>query len=119
MLNGEQPRVVMEAMRHSDLKLTMKLYTDAGQLPVGVALARLPWNKGGQERRGRISMNVSVTSTEQGGAGFSQSTKKLNDAKKRLQACLYGYPRSERKGVHHAYKIRGTRDVKKGSDLLP
>jgi hypothetical protein len=34
----------MEAMRHSDLKLTMKLYTDAGQLPVGAALARLPWN---------------------------------------------------------------------------
>lgn len=46
VLNGEHPRVVMEAMRHSDLKLTMKLYTDAGQLPVGAALARLPWNKG-------------------------------------------------------------------------
>jgi integrase len=45
VLNGEQPRVVMEAMRHSDLKLTMKLYTDAGQLPVGAALGRLPWNK--------------------------------------------------------------------------
>lgn len=46
VLNGEQLRVVMEAMRHSDLKLTMKLYTDAGQLPVGAALARLPWNIG-------------------------------------------------------------------------
>jgi len=44
VLNGEQPRVVMEAMRHSDLKLTMRLYTDAGQLPVGAALAKLPWN---------------------------------------------------------------------------
>jgi integrase len=44
VLNGEQLRVVMEAMRHCDLKLTMKLYTDAGQLPVGAALARLPWN---------------------------------------------------------------------------
>jgi hypothetical protein len=44
VLNGEHPRVVMEAMRHSDLKLTMRLYTDAGQLPVGAALARLPWN---------------------------------------------------------------------------
>jgi integrase len=50
VLNGEHPRVVMEAMRHSDLKLTMKLYTDAGQLPVGAALARLPWNGG--ERNG-------------------------------------------------------------------
>lgn len=46
VLNGEHPRVVMEAMRHSDLKLTMKLYTDAGQLPVATALARLPWNGG-------------------------------------------------------------------------
>jgi hypothetical protein len=42
VLNGEHPRVVMEAMRPSDLKLTMKLYTDAGQLPVGAALGRLP-----------------------------------------------------------------------------
>ena len=55
VLNGEHPRVVMEAMRHSDLKLTMKLYTDAGQLPVGAALARLPWNGGatrGEEQTG-------------------------------------------------------------------
>jgi hypothetical protein len=53
VLNGEQPRAVVEAMRHSDLKLTMKLYTDAGQLPVGAALARLPWNggvKNGEEK---------------------------------------------------------------------
>jgi hypothetical protein len=33
-------------MRHSDMKLTMKIYTDAGQLPVGAALRRLPWNQG-------------------------------------------------------------------------
>lgn len=46
VLNGKHPRVVMEAMRHSDMKLTMKLYTDAGQLPVSAALARLPWNNG-------------------------------------------------------------------------
>lgn len=45
VLKGEQPRVVMEAMRHSDLKLTMKPYTDVGQLPVGAALVRLPWNR--------------------------------------------------------------------------
>ncbi len=37
-------RVVMEAMRHCDLKLTMKTYTDASQLPVGAALHRLPWS---------------------------------------------------------------------------
>jgi hypothetical protein len=42
VLNGEHPRVVMETMRHNDMKLTMKLYTDAGQLLVKAASARLP-----------------------------------------------------------------------------
>jgi integrase len=41
-LAGGQPREVMEAMRHSCLSLTMKLYTDAPQLPVVAAVARLP-----------------------------------------------------------------------------
>ena len=47
VLSGAQPRVVMEAMRHSDLKLTMKTYMDAAQLagPVGAAVKLLPWNK--------------------------------------------------------------------------
>ena len=46
VLSGAEPRVVMEAMRHSDLKLTMKTYTDAAQLtgPVGAAVKLLPWN---------------------------------------------------------------------------
>jgi integrase len=44
VLSGAHPRVVMQAMRHSDLKLTMKVYTDAGQLPVKQAVARLPWH---------------------------------------------------------------------------
>ena len=44
VLNGEQPRVVMEAMRHSDIRLTMKLYTDASKLPMREAVAVLPWN---------------------------------------------------------------------------
>ena len=50
VLNGEHPRVVMEAMRHSDLKLTMQLYTDAGQLPVKAALTLLPWNSGDKSK---------------------------------------------------------------------
>ena len=32
-LNGVSPRVTIEAMRHSDMKLTAKTYTDAGMLP--------------------------------------------------------------------------------------
>lgn len=41
-LSGAAPRVVMELMRHSDIKLTMKIYTDAGQLPLAAAVANLP-----------------------------------------------------------------------------
>lgn len=39
---GVSPRVVMELMRHSDIKLTMKVYTDAAQLPTESALSMLP-----------------------------------------------------------------------------
>jgi integrase len=41
-LSGAAPRVVMELMRHSDIKLTMKIYTDAGQLPLAAAVGNLP-----------------------------------------------------------------------------
>ena len=41
-LNGISPRVVMEAMRHSDMKLTAKTYTDAGMLPTREAVCSLP-----------------------------------------------------------------------------
>lgn len=39
---GVAPRVAMELMRHSDLKLTMRIYTDAGQLPLAADVQRLP-----------------------------------------------------------------------------
>ncbi len=39
---GAHPRVVQELMRHSDLKLTMKAYTDPSQLPIAAALNSLP-----------------------------------------------------------------------------
>ncbi len=41
-LNGTAPRVVQELMRHSDMKLTTKTYTDASQLPTGEAIRKLP-----------------------------------------------------------------------------
>lgn len=46
VLSGAEPRVVMEAMRQSDLKLTMKTYMDAAQLrgPVLAAVRALPWH---------------------------------------------------------------------------
>jgi len=40
--SGVSPRVAMELMRHSDLKLTMKVYTDVSQLPLVKEAALLP-----------------------------------------------------------------------------
>ncbi len=39
---GVSPRVAMELMRHSDMKLTMGIYTDVTQLPIIQESARLP-----------------------------------------------------------------------------
>ena len=36
------PRIAMELMRHSDMRLTMKTYTDAGSLPMASELGKLP-----------------------------------------------------------------------------
>ena len=60
VLSGAEPRVVMEAMRQSDLKLTMKTYMDAAQLrgPVLAAVALLPWHK--MERE---PVRISLTNT--------------------------------------------------------
>ena len=41
-LGGASPRVAMELMRHSDMKLTMKTYTDAGKLPTRAVIESLP-----------------------------------------------------------------------------
>jgi integrase len=40
--SGVAPRVAMEMMRRSDLKLTTKVYTDSAHLPVSEDLLRLP-----------------------------------------------------------------------------
>ena len=39
---GVAPRIAMELLRHSDIKLTMNVYTDAAQLPTSAAMASLP-----------------------------------------------------------------------------
>ncbi|MGF1634192.1 MAG: tyrosine-type recombinase/integrase [Phycisphaerae bacterium] len=39
---GVSPRVAMEYMRHSDMKLTMRTYTDAERLPTWEAVEQLP-----------------------------------------------------------------------------
>jgi len=39
---GVAPRVAMELMRHSDMRLTAKIYTDINQLPTAEAIQSLP-----------------------------------------------------------------------------
>lgn len=39
---GVAPRVAMELARHSDIRLTMKVYTDPARLPLAAAVASLP-----------------------------------------------------------------------------
>src|SRR6266550_9339399 len=41
-LAGVPQRVVMELMRHSDMRLTALVYTDAGMLPIDDAISKLP-----------------------------------------------------------------------------
>ena len=40
--SGVAPRVAMELMRHSDMKLTINVYTDVTQLPIAQETALLP-----------------------------------------------------------------------------
>ncbi len=42
VLAGVPIRVVQELMRHSDIRLTMKVYTDASKLPLTEGVAVLP-----------------------------------------------------------------------------
>jgi integrase len=51
---GTAPRVAMEIMRHSDMRLTSKTYTDAGLLPVADAVLKLPSLTGKQAAHSQI-----------------------------------------------------------------
>lgn len=42
VLSGAHPRVAQELMRHSDIRLTMEIYTDASKLPLAGGVAGLP-----------------------------------------------------------------------------
>lgn len=55
VLSGAHPRVVQELMRHSDIRQTMKLYTDVSKLPVREAVAGLP-SYGIQSNATRINL---------------------------------------------------------------
>ena len=65
--SGVSPRVAMELMRHSDMKLTMGVYTDVTQLPIVQETARLPSfqipSQDAQREANPVSIEGSVVST--------------------------------------------------------
>jgi len=69
-INKVHPRLAMELARHSDLKLTMKNYTDAGQLPLREVIESLPGFGGQADSRidsrtlGASGQTVSPTVTK-------------------------------------------------------
>lgn len=60
---GVSPRVAMEVMRHSDLRLTMRTYTDAAMLDTSDAVERLP---GFDDAPSTSAMTAAATGTDGG-----------------------------------------------------
>ena len=65
---GVAPRVAMELMRHSDIRLTMKTYTDPARLPLAAAIASLPVFKPSSGSNSG-TQNGTQTGTQMGVAG--------------------------------------------------
>lgn len=65
---GVSPRVAMEFMRHGDLRLTNKVYTDASLLPLHEAVEKLP--RFTAEASGVLTAGLTVTA---GAAGHPVS----------------------------------------------
>jgi integrase len=80
---GTAPRVAMEIMRHSDMRLTAKTYTDAGLLPVADAVLKLPF-----------LANPKATSTQIGTQNLFRARHDLSIA----DTTLLGIPRLDLTG---------------------
>ena len=75
-LAGVSQRVIMELMRHSDMRLTAKMYTDAGMLPTGDAVMMLPSLVMGDESDSQIDSQKLVA----GGLSVSRPVQVLETA---------------------------------------
>ncbi len=75
-LAGVSQRVIMELMRHSDMRLTAKVYTDAGMLPTGDAVMMLPALVMGGEADSQIDSQKLVA----GGLSVSRPVQVLETA---------------------------------------
>jgi len=95
--NGVAQRIAMKLMRHSDIKLTSKVYTDEMQLPVYDSIKGLPRLEGCTQIRAQISgfegQNVSRADATSEGSQHQENTVKagvlrgfaLPDAEKEME----------------------------------
>jgi hypothetical protein len=75
--NGVPPRFAMKLMRHGDIKLTMKIYTDEMQLPIYEAIKGLPCLLDHTQMRAQISgaggQNVAKAGATSKGKGHAET----------------------------------------------
>ena len=84
---GTAPRVAMEIMRHSDMRLTAKTYTDAGLLPVADAVLKLPYlgKRGatGTQNLFRSDQDLSTTDTKTTDSAYFEVTDNQQDGQQK------------------------------------
>jgi hypothetical protein len=90
---GTAPRVAMEIMRHSDMRLTAKTYTDAGLLPaVADAVLKLPSLTGEKSADSQIDsqdlfragQDVSTTGTKSEANGYFDLSGNQQDGQEKV-----------------------------------
>jgi hypothetical protein len=89
LCDGVRPRVAQELLRHGEITLTRKVYTDPSQLPLAEALATLPVLKVAPLEANSEPNNARATG---GGPKASRSAF----------PCFYGQKLSQKSGVETA-----------------
>jgi hypothetical protein len=103
---GVSPREAMELARHSDMRLTMKTYTDTAQLPLVATVAQLPsfgltesaGSQGTQLRTqtsGNGSQSESLAVTQNGAAKTTEVVVNQGDSHGESLAVTVGHEGSE------------------------
>ena len=106
-LAGVSQRVIMELMRHSDMRLTAKVYTDAGMLPTGDAVMMLPALVMGEQSDSQIDSQKLVT----GGLSVSRPVQVLETANVAETLINRGFEADLSRAVPACPKVEMVRDA--------
>ena len=119
---GTFPRVAMEIMRHSDMKLTAKTYTDAGLLPTTDAITRLPslhssdqWTQIGTQNLFRKGQDQSTLVKKSSFAGASEAPENQEVSHALSGSVMTG--REDEKGCRARTRTLLSFSVKEGQKL--